>query len=364
MRLQYIAYREIKAALFEKSFALILLLEFLLIISSGLLSAGYTLITSPESSPQARELSSLVFVGLISDTPDEFATAFSGTRTRYRIYDSYSLAKADLSDGVLDAIIMGDISLSETPDVIQVYLPANTPKEPLIRLAMRSIFTNLESEVRNRKVSIHHPSINLPDIMVMGRQQSGRRNEIYYVFTLPLLLFLPSLIAGSLTIDSLTQDMESKRMINLILAPIHDLEIIFGKAASSFVISMSQSILWLFMVDLFFVPLQNIPLLLFISGVYTVVFMNLGAIMSLHLKKMKSSQMTYTFFSMSAITLFSPVANIHPILREMSPAYLITKLALGFPAAEFTPHILGLLSLTLLTLAYIVKIRAKVKETQ
>ena len=47
MRSMTIAKREMRSMLMEKSFVLIILLEFLLVSSSGLLSVGYVLFTSP-----------------------------------------------------------------------------------------------------------------------------------------------------------------------------------------------------------------------------------------------------------------------------------------------------------------------------
>ncbi|MBU0762346.1 MAG: ABC transporter permease [Candidatus Altiarchaeota archaeon] len=363
MKIQHITYRELKAMVSEKSFALIILLEFLLVTSSGLLSVGYVLLTSPESSNTANQLASLVYVGVVTDTPEIYYKAFSDTNVKYTFYSSYVVAKSDFKDGLIDTLLVGDISLGREPAVLQVYLPSNNPKTPLTKLALKKILTKLETEVRVEKVDEFASNVELADYKIMNYRLRGKHMEIYYVFTIPLLLFLPSVIAGSLSIDSITQDLESKRILNLLLAPLSYLDVVLGKILSALVISVVQAILWTTIIDLFFVPVENKLALISVTTLYTVFFMNCGAAIALHLKKMKNSQIFYTFFSMSAISLFSPFANLHPLLQQASPAYLLAKLSLGHPTTNYLPHILILTLLSVLTTLYLNKIAGKITET-
>ena len=60
-----IARRELKSMLKEKSLMLILLVELLLVILSGLLNVGYVLLTTPESSSELYNLNSFIYVGVV-----------------------------------------------------------------------------------------------------------------------------------------------------------------------------------------------------------------------------------------------------------------------------------------------------------
>jgi|GEM_PF-2793896 len=349
MRSWAIASREISAMLAEKSFILIVLLELLLVSSSGLLSVGYVLLTSPESSTTLNDLSRLVYVGIVTQTPEDFSVELSRNKVHHTFYRSVDVAKKDFRQGLIDAIIIGDIDRGPPPSVIRVYLPDNSPKTALTKLALKKVFVSMEEDLRQDKLSAHAPGIELASYKIMNYKPQARYMEIYYIFTLPLLLFLPTVISGSLAIDSITQDLESKRMLNLILAPLKPAQIVFGKAIGSFALSIFQSVLWLSILSATFVSPKNHLWLMFLVGIYTVIFINAGSILALYLQKMRSSQILYTFFSMSAISLFSPFANLHPLLLYMSPSYMITRLAMGSPPLVFAGQFAILLTIAALT---------------
>ena len=357
-----ISIREINAMLKERSFLLMILLELLLVSSSGLLSVGYVLMTSPESSTTLTQLSNLVYVGIVSDTPDGFSKAFEAGGVHYTNYHSFSVAYKDFVDGLTDAVVVGDISEDAKPSVVTVYLPSNSPKAPITKLALKRVFLSLEDSLRRQKVDTYAPRLQFATYRIMNYKPQARYVEIYFVFTLPLLLFLPCVVSGSLSIDSITQDLESKRMLNLVAAPLTYAQIVFGKSAGSFLLSIFQSALWLAVMSLTFINPQNHLTLLFICGLYSVIFMNAGTIIALYVKRMKNSQILYTFISMSAISLFSPLANTHPILLANSPSYLLTSTALGTPVSAILPQLALIIALAAATTALVLKLSWKVNQ--
>ncbi|MBD3389121.1 MAG: ABC transporter permease subunit [Candidatus Altiarchaeales archaeon] len=335
MRSGVIARKEIRSMIRERSFALIILLELLLVSSSGLLSVGYVILTSPESSTMLSKASSLVYVGVVTDTRLQFESVLDEGRIHHTFYNDFALAEKDFKEGLIDAVFVGDIGTSEDPSVLKLYMPSNSPKTPLIKLSLKRVLVRLEDKLRDHKVGLYAPGLEFASYELMNYRPQARYVEIYFIFTIPLLLFLPCIVSGSLAIDSLTQDFESKRMLNLVSAPLSSAHIVFGKAFGAFFISIVQCLLWLAVLSFTFVsPKNHLPLTLFCSA-YTIIFLNIGSLLALYLKRMKSSQIIYTFASMTAISLFSPFANIHPLLLEFSPSYLITRMALGTPPMAF-----------------------------
>ncbi|MFH1055675.1 MAG: ABC transporter permease, partial [Candidatus Altiarchaeota archaeon] len=336
-----ITLREATAMLKEKSFTLILLLEVLLVSSSGLLSIGYVMLTSPEASNTLSQLSNLVYVGVVTDTRDPYSQVLDEGRMNYRFYSDFQLARTDMDNGIIDAILLGDIALRGNlssdmkPAVVTVFLPDNSPKTPLTKLALKRVLVSLEGKLRQTKVELYYPKLDFMSYKIMKYNPRSRYIEIYFIFTLPILLFLPCVVSGSLAIDTITQDLESKRIINLLVAPLTNAQIVFGKVMASFLLSLSQSVLWLLVLSLTFVKPENHFWLILLCSLYTMVFTNAGTILALCLKKMKSSQILYTFVTMAAISLFSPFANLYPLLLNFSPSYIITRLALGTPVTVF-----------------------------
>jgi ABC-2 type transport system permease protein len=369
VRIHIIALREIRAMLKEKSFIFILLLETLLVSSSGLLSVGYVIMTSPESSSMLSQLSSLIYVGVVSDTPQPITQVLTEGRINYKVYPGIAQADADMRNGIVDAIVMGDISFSGNqtvdmrPAFMNVFLPANSPKVPLTKLALKKVLLRLEEKLREKKIAMFAPTLDFTPYKIMNFKPQANSIEIYFIFTLPLLLFLPSIISGSLVIDSITQDLESRQILNLILTPLTDSQIVFGKALASLLLSLMQSVLWLLVLSLTFMSPQNNAALIVFCGLYTVIYMNAGSILSLYLGKMKSSQILYTFVTMTSISLFTPFANIHPLLLEFSPSYMITKMALGTPPSAFAWQFTVLAIIALASTAWVFRISKRISTT-
>ena len=139
-----IAKREIKAMLKEKSFTLIILLELLLVSTSGLLSVGYVILTSPESSGMLSKLSNLVNVAIVTKTKEPYTTSFAASNIHFTFYDDVSIARKDFKDGLVDAMIVGDLYLSENPSNLLIYLPSNSPKSDLTRLTLKKALLGIE----------------------------------------------------------------------------------------------------------------------------------------------------------------------------------------------------------------------------
>jgi len=357
-----IAFREIRAMLHEKSFLLMVLLQLLLVSSSGLLSVGYVILTSPEGSGALSQLSNLIYVGVVTDTKADYVKAFEAGKVHHTFYESFQVADKDFKEGLIDAILVGDIGEDEKPSVVTLYLPSNSPKVPLTKLALKKVLLKLEEGVRARKVEIYSPKAELMPYRMMRYNTQGRYIEIYFIFTLPLLLFLPCVVSGSLVIDSITQDLESKRILNLAAAPITPNQIVFGKAFGSLILSITQATAWLLLMSFTFINPENHLILIILCGLYTTVFMNVGSLLAVYLKKMRSSQVLYTFASMSGISLFTPFANVHPLLLEFSPAYLLARLALGASPAAFAWQFTALFALAAASTLAVMASAKKVTE--
>jgi len=362
MKAHIVFDHELRGMLRERSFVFMVLLELLLVSSSGLLSIGYVIMTSPEASSALGRLGSLIYVGVVSDTREAFASAFEGSSVHYVFYDSMASAMQDFRDGVIDAVVLGDIAGGTEPSVLTVTLPSNSPKAPLTKLAIKKVLVNMESGLRQEKLNLYAPEVELASYRIMGYRPQGRQAEIYFVFTLPLLLFLPCIISGSLIIDSLTQDFESKRILNLVCAPLTSGEAVFGKAMACVVVSVAQSATWLMVLTIAFVnPENHIPLIV-TCALYSVIFTNIGAVIALHVKKMRASQVLYTFASMSAISMYSPFANVHPLLLSFSPAHILAKTALGASYTSFAWQYAALIALSAATTLILLGSSRKITE--
>ncbi|MFC2154665.1 ABC transporter permease subunit [Candidatus Altiarchaeota archaeon] len=343
-----IAKREIKSMLRERTLILVIMVELLLVIFSGLLNVGYVLLTSPEMSSELQSLNSFVAVGIVSNTPQPYTIALFASGMPYLLYDDLGKAISDFQDGLIDVVLVGDIDKTQNSSLVNIYIPKNSPKIDLIKLGVRTMFLRMEDDLRTEKIREYRPNISLFSVDAKEGDRS-KEIEIYYIFTLPLLLFLPSLIAGSLVIDSITEDIENKTIINLLESPLTNIQIVAGKNLGALFICLTQSFAWLGILSFLELGIQGHLSLVFVSLLYTVIFTNLGSMVALKLKNLRNSQIMHTLLSMASISLFSPLANVSNQLVANSPSYIFTGLASGVSLFEFRFQIIFLILLATIT---------------
>jgi ABC-type Na+ efflux pump permease subunit len=324
-----IAAKEFRAMMREKSFALVLIFEILLVSSSTFLASGYGVLTSPESSDLLKGQRNVIYAGLITNSKREFALPLMQSGIMYFPYVSLKQAEDDFQKGLIDTIIVGSVDLRKDPSVITVYMPSNTPKTGLIKLAMKRFFLNVEEKLRNVKMMVYTPNLRLlryEDVADSGRSQTF---EVFLIFTIPLLFIMPPIMAGSLMIDSLTEEMESKRILNLVVAPLKSSTIIAGKCLGAYAATLPHCVIWLIALSFTqYAPLNPAGILVSFT-LYSILFIACGTIISLHFCRNRPSQMAYTLLAIGTITLMSPQANAYQLLIELSPAHILSGFALG-----------------------------------
>ncbi len=346
MKERIIAWREFKAMMREKSFALILVFEILLVSSSAFLSVGYNILTSPESSEFLEGMRNVVYVGLVTESRREFSQPLQRAGIAYFQYDSLLNAEDDLRSGVLDAVIIGDVDLRDEHNVITVYMPSNTPKMGLIRLSLKRFFLDVEERLRNVKMLIYTPDLELLEYEEAADTRTARHFEVFYIFTVPLLFFMPAIMAGSLMVDSLSEEFESKRILNLVTAPLKYKTIVYGKCLAAFAVTLPHCLIWLALLSFTDFKPHNPLGILAAFTLYTCFFIAAGAATALRVRGNRGSQMTYTVLAVASIALFSPSANAFPALLKFSPAHVLTNLALGAGTASMWWQFTVLLALT------------------
>ncbi|MFH1054885.1 MAG: ABC transporter permease subunit [Candidatus Altiarchaeota archaeon] len=349
-----IAWREFKAMMREKSFVMVLLFEILLVSSSAFLSVGYDVLTSPETSDLLRGARNVIYAGIVTDSKTEVALPLQQSGITYFSYDSLTKAEEDFRGGLLDTVIVGNINLRTDPTVLTVYLPTNTPKVGVIRLTLKRFFLNLEGRLRRVKMMLYTPELKLLSYDEAARGDE-RNFEVFLLFTIPLLFFMPAIMAGSLVIDSLTEDMESGRILNLLAAPIGDNAIVKGKCLGALYATIPHCIIWLIVLSFTEYKTLNPVGIAVAFTLYATLFTSIGAVMALHFQRNRTAQMAYTLVCVASIALFSPSANASEVLIRLSPAHILTNLALGASIVSVWWQMTGVMMLTALIGLFLMK---------
>ncbi|MBD3262277.1 MAG: hypothetical protein GF334_11545 [Candidatus Altiarchaeales archaeon] len=342
-----IAGQEVKNMMREKSLLLIVLLEVILLSSSSLISVGYDLMINPSQSSFGSALGGWVSLGVVTESEQEIRGVCRRTNIKCRFYEQVRDAAADLDDSRVDAVVVGSIDFENPPSYLTVLLPDKTPKSGVIRLSLKRFFSEIEGRLRKDYLDQGNLEVDVVDYEVPYAGFRARSFEVYLVFTLPLLVFMPALISGNLVMDSLTQDMESRNILNLLSAPVSDFSIIFGKALAAVIVSTAQIIVWIGILDLFLLDVKNTFFLVAAGVVYSFFYVSCGAVLALWFRKMRPTQAVYTLIILGSMMMSTPLLTKHPNLIPYSPAYILSHLASGENPVNFLPQTLVFTGLVL-----------------
>ena len=196
---------------------------------------------------------------------------------------------------------------------IKLYLPESDTVSSLIRTVIQEPLKQYENHLRSQQgIEVRYTDLQgLPSTSF----------EFVYSVLLPILMFFPAFVAGSLSIDSLTEEVENNTVQTLLSAPLTVNGMVGAKISAVLILSMLQCGAWLVLLKLNGIAIQNTGwlflLALIVSGI-TATFAALGAVM---LRDRERSQFIYTLVLLSALAI-SSLLNISPIIT-------LSRLAIG-----------------------------------
>lgn len=118
--------------------------------------------------------------------------------------------------------------------------------------------------------------------------------EFLYSLIIPMLMLFPALLAGSMVIDTVSEEIESKTLDTLRSAPVSFNEILTAKILAAVITVPIQGIMWAMLLRLNNVQMQNLGLVLLLC-VTIGAFISIGAvIISLCFKNRERSQFMYS----------------------------------------------------------------------
>jgi ABC-type Na+ efflux pump permease subunit len=196
---------------------------------------------------------------------------------------------------------------------IGIYLPESNTIGSIVRMVIQEPLKEYENYLRIQKgVDIRYTDL---------RGEPSTSFEFVYSVLLPLLMFFPAFVAGSLAIDALTEEFENDTMDTLLSAPLTVHGMIDAKVSSVVLLAIAQCGIWLGLLKLNGIVIQNtiwvFLLSLIVSGM-TSMSAALGAVL---LRDRERSQFMYALMLLTAIA----VSN----LLNVSPITILSRLAIG-----------------------------------
>ncbi len=338
-----IAGKEMHSLLNEKTLILAIIVQLMIASFSSLLVVGLASFFDP--SALERYDVQKASVGIIGDGKlDPF---FEKSQLEPHYYNNLASAIDDFNNFRIDAILVlppVDPGGNDIIDII-LYLPKSDLKGTFVTLALKKPLEEFEGYVRDiRSARIGFVPVRLY-VDDMPRKTSTYFEFIYGIL-IPLLVFTPVFISGGLIIDMLTEEFERKTMDLLLVSPVSFSEILNGKVLTAVIIVPMQAFLWLLLVGLNGVSVNNIALILLLAGIIAIIVVLMGAIIAIKYKKRIISQYLY---SLILILVF-----LAGYMFADSPFNLVTRLSAGATGAE-APGYSGLYAALALPLYFYAK---------
>jgi ABC-type Na+ efflux pump permease subunit len=136
-------------------------------------------------------------------------------------------------------------------------------------------------------------------------------------------MFFPAFVAGSLSIDSLTEEFENNTVQTLLSAPMTVNRLISAKIASILILSMLQCGAWLVLLTLNGVVIQNRGWIFLLALIVSGITSTSAALAAILLEDRERSQFIYALMLLAAVAMSN--------LLNLSPIITLSRLAIGDP---------------------------------
>lgn len=196
---------------------------------------------------------------------------------------------------------------------IKLYLPESDTVSSLIRLVIQEPLKQYENYLRGQ-IGIE---VRYADL----RGKPATSFEFIYSVLIPMLMFFPAFVAGSMSIDMITEEIENKTLQTLLSAPLTISGMIGAKITAAVVLAVTQCAAWLMLLQANKTVVENVGWILLLALVVAGIASTSAAMTAAFLQDRERSQFIYSLLLLAGAGV-STLLNISPITA-------ISRLAIG-----------------------------------
>lgn len=319
--------RELRSVRKEKTILFAMLIQFCIAMFSSVMLVGmmsfYDPTTIGENSPVN------ITVGAVGNNASP-VTYFVEKKKNLSVvsYDNIESAEQAFKSGKIDAIM----SIPEREGGIvdmDLFLPQSDTESTVILMALNEPLKEAESYLRE------HNGIDMNYTDIEGKSHTSY--EFLYSIIIPLLMFFPALIAGSIVIDTVSEELEHKTLDTLWAAPVSINHIFSSKIFAAIITAIIQCILWIVLLRVNAFNVENLVNVLALSIIVASIISFGAALIGLHFKDRERAQFVYSIALLLTVGL--------SYLLDPSPFNLMTRMATGsnhVGASEVTFYLIPL----------------------
>ncbi len=321
--LSIIAKKEFRGLFNERTILLAVLLQLFIAMFSSFLMVGLTSMYDPSSlSKYSRYKYNIAYAG-----NDSAVLEYLQTSPDFRVYPmDLSTGVAALKERKLSAVIyVPDTSPSaDEPVKITLYTLTNDLQSAIVDVKLKDVFLKYEKDLRQIRID-RLGELPIP-LQVPKSSGGGDFYEFVYGLLIPLLVFMPAIIASALVIDLITEEYQHETLETLISTPITFSEMVWGKVLACELLVPIQAGAWLLLLMVNGIAIQNAGLILLQVVVTSLILILLGALTALHYRERTAAQF---IFSTALV-----VVILFVLALPSNPLNLLTRLAVGTAGPE------------------------------
>lgn len=302
--------KELGSVLRDRTILIAILLQLFIASFSSALLLG--MLSLYDADTILRESGAWIKIGVIETADDPLGTLLSKRGLTVVPFETLTQAETAFYAREISAIVDTPRDTNGITE-IKLYLPDSDTISSLIRVAVQEPLKQYENYLRLQEgVEIHYTDLQ-------GKPSTSF--EFVYSVLLPILMFFPAFVAGSLSIDSLTEEFENNTMQTLLSAPLTVSQMISAKILSMIILSVLQCSAWLTLLKLNGVAIQNIGWVFLLALIVSAITSSSAALAAILLKDRERSQFIYALMLLAGVAISS--------LLNLSPIVTLSRLAIG-----------------------------------
>jgi ABC-type Na+ efflux pump permease subunit len=334
-----IAKRDLLSLSREKTIVLALLIQLFVASFSSFLVVGLTSLYDPGS-----VASDDIVVGVSGDQREaleEAAERQDGVRVRtYRSREGALAAfQSPDRDSRVDVVVHASTFQGRID--ADVVAPESSIRTTVI---VQQVRTLLEAVERNER-AVRETHLTTKPVPLPQEIPASPYFGFTYTVLIPLLLFLPPFISGSVAVDSLTEEIERDTLELLRVSPVSLVDIVDGKALAMILLAPAQALLWVGLLTWNGIAVANVPTLLVAVTAVATGVVTIGLGLGVQTGQRRQAQLLY---SVLVIFLF----GLAVFLPE-HPTTTVAKLAVDSPTLLTYGHVAGYVVLAVAGYAFV-----------
>ncbi|MBN2005317.1 MAG: ABC transporter permease [Anaerolineae bacterium] len=315
-----IVQKELRSVLRERTMIIAILIQLFIASFSSALLMGLMSVYDPDAANLSAQLR--VRVGIVGDEQSPLVGFLTAHHARITFYDTLEEVDAAFQEGIIETALVipepGPGTGTEAATV-QLYLPPSETHATLIRMVLNKPLKQYENLLRER----NGIWLNYQDVT----GESSLTYEFQYAVMLPLLMFFPAFVTGSMVVDIICEEIANRTLDTLWSAPLSLNTILGAKIFATLVLAGGQCCLWMLLLRFNGMIVQRWGLILLLATLSATLIGIAGAAMALAFKDRERTQFVYSIFILLATGM--------SYFFDFSPIALTTRLATGDVYAGF-----------------------------